>query len=74
MATTKTGTLRVRVPTVVIEALQSDAAALGIPPGSLVRKMLEKRYSVPSSVGNSNGHVGKSYSTLTYQEVPDDDD
>ena len=47
MATDKTKTVSGRVPIGIADALEADAVELGIKPGSIVRQLLEGRYSVP---------------------------
>jgi hypothetical protein len=59
MATDKTRTISVRVPVEVGNALVDDAGELGISPGSLVRKILEGRYSAASSARKTRRLVEK---------------
>lgn len=45
MATDKTRSVSGRVPVQVADALEADALELGVKPGSLLRQILEGRYS-----------------------------
>lgn len=54
MATAKTQTVAVRVSTQVAEAMKADATELGITPGALLRRMLEKRYASSRNARKSN--------------------
>lgn len=60
MATDKTKTISGRVPVAVADALEADAAELGVKPGSIVRQMLEGRYSVSRRAEKTGKPLGKS--------------
>lgn len=59
MATDKTRSVSGRVPNEVADALEADAAELGVAPGSLIRQILEGRYSARRAVGKVNKTVDK---------------
>lgn len=69
MATTKTKTISGRVPLDVANALEADAADLGMAPGSLLRRMLEGRYGRKSAADNSHRSAEKSPSVPDLVEV-----
>lgn len=58
MATDKTRSVSGRVPAEVADALESDAAELGVQPGTLLRQILEGRYSVRRNAGKTHKQVG----------------
>lgn len=70
MATDKTRSVSGRVPVEIAEALEVDAGELGIKPGTLLRKLLEGRYAVPSGARKSNMTARKEGGDLV--ELPDD--
>lgn len=50
MATDKTRTVSARVPEDIATALESDATDLGTFPGTIIRQLLEGRYSARRTV------------------------
>lgn len=60
MATDKTRSVSGRVPSEVADALEADAAELGVAPGSLLRQILEGRYSLRRNVGKGDKPAAKS--------------
>lgn len=58
MATDKTSTLRFRLDVEALRALAADANELGIPPGTLARRIIEARYLSPKKVGNPQRAAG----------------
>ena len=60
MATDKTATLRVRLDVKALAALTQDATDVGMAPGTLARRLIEKRYLAPANVGESKQSLRKS--------------
>jgi len=54
---TTTKTIAVRVPVRVVEALAADAAERGLPPGTMLRRMLEQMYAPTSGAQNEHKEV-----------------
>jgi len=59
MTSEPTSVVRARVSTDVAEALGEDARALGKRPGTLLREILEGRYSPASRAGKYNTNAVK---------------
>jgi hypothetical protein len=64
MATDKTKSVSGRVPVEVAEALERDALELGLKPGSLLRQLLEGRYSAPARARKADRQAAKEDSEM----------